>query len=113
MTSDMYQSSFSSRPQPPISTLFPYTTLFRSLQLAARVEQWRRRGAAVELLSRQQVLRLTGSGQPQHLLARQQRSEEHTSELQSQSNIVCRLLLEKKNYTEGGQFNEAIKWNAI
>src|SRR5438270_11689382 len=72
MTSDMYQSSFSSRPQPPISTLFPYTTLFRSLQLAARVEQWRRRGAAVELLSRQQVLRLTGSGQPQHLLARQQ-----------------------------------------
>src|SRR5256885_14015090 len=47
--------------RPPRSTLFPYTTLFRS-QLAARVEQWRRRGAAVELLSRQQVLRLTGTG---------------------------------------------------
>src|SRR2546430_17363503 len=67
--------------RPPRSTLFPYTTLFRSrcdavrtgwiqpaaseaalLQLADRVEQWRRRGAAVEFLSRQEVLRLTGSG---------------------------------------------------
>src|SRR2546430_12396555 len=67
--------------RPPRSTLFPYTTLFRSrcdavrtgwiqpaaseaalLQLAARVEQWRRRGAAVELLSREQGQRLTGSG---------------------------------------------------
>src|SRR6266478_3394182 len=102
-------------------------------QLAARVQQWGRRGAAVELLSRAEVLRLTGSGSycgglldrrggtvqplsyvrglaealgrcggriftrsPALKLTRTARSEEHTSELQSQSNLVCRLLLEKK-----------------
>src|SRR2546430_4090230 len=64
--------------RPPRSTLFPYTTLFRSV--AAVVEpQWSRREHRVEELAR-----AVG------------RSEEHTSELQSQSNLVCRLLLEKK-----------------
>src|SRR5688572_31579659 len=63
----------------PRSTLFPYTTLFRS-QLQPR------RGADVV---RRYVRRHR----------RRQRSEEHTSELQSQSNLVCRLLLEKKNNT--------------
>src|SRR2546427_5619539 len=80
--------------RPPRSTLFPYTTLFRSLLehadrrhlarhaapaaargLARRVDPWQ---ARPELL----------------------RSEEHTSELQSQSNLVCRLLLEKKKKTK-------------
>src|SRR2546430_12242397 len=70
--------------RPPRSTLFPYTTLFRS--------------RAVNLL-------LTGSRgvvvcglylSAQEKQKKQQRSEEHTSELQSQSNLVCRLLLEKK-----------------
>src|SRR5438093_8979124 len=62
--------------RPPRSTLFPYTTLFRSarhrrdLRLASRAAGWRRRRAL--------------------------RSEEHTSELQSLTNLVCRLLLEKK-----------------
>src|SRR6266478_9166018 len=61
--------------RPPRSTLFPYTTLFRSLargQTTARERSWPGRRPI-------------------------ERSEEHTSELQSQSNLVCRLLLEKKN----------------
>src|SRR5688572_32281171 len=74
--------------RPPRSTLFPYTTLFRSLALNAGAQsvddltlvdcrlppKMKRIGAAIGY-----------------------RSEEHTSELQSQSNLVCRLLLEKKN----------------
>src|SRR2546430_10928129 len=65
--------------RPPRSTLFPYTTLFRSDQRAQPVERRDREG--VRALGQQRV---------------QPRSEEHTSELQSQSNLVCRLLLEKK-----------------
>src|SRR2546430_12554399 len=76
--------------RPPRSTLFPYTTLFRSATEArARVEQ-------------EVVHRIGAQGlrcERVHEAARAQvieRSEEHTSELQSQSNLVCRLLLEKK-----------------
>src|SRR5438270_13484039 len=85
-------------PRPPRSTLFPYTTLFRSLRGAGR------------LLARQaQRLRLPGGRHPGAAAAvrlrqrrrRAHRSEEHTSELQSQSNLVCRLLLEKKKTTHG------------
>src|SRR5688572_32430117 len=77
--------------RPPRSTLFPYTTLFRSRRRLAQ-----RAGIA-------------GGGRQQHLTYQHgigrmrdvegQRSEEHTSELQSQSNLVCRLLLEKKKNT--------------
>src|SRR2546430_10072676 len=70
--------------RPPRSTLFPYTTLFRS------------RRAAREL--RRQVLHRLRSQHSQP--GAEHRSEEHTSELQSQSNLVCRLLLEKKKQTE-------------
>src|SRR2546427_8837787 len=75
--------------RPPRSTLFPYTTLFRSaLRLKPeQVEAHNNFGAALQEL-----------GQPEAALAHY-RSEEHTSELQSQSNLVCRLLLEKKNLT--------------
>src|SRR2546430_13389049 len=69
--------------RPPRSTLFPYTTLFRSA--AARTE------VVVGDEVARQLRRLL-------LLGARQRSEEHTSELQSQSNLVCRLLLEKKKY---------------
>src|SRR2546427_6241921 len=69
--------------RPPRSTLFPYTTLFRS--------RWRCRRAA-GLADRLHAWPCTGAG----LVGRGRRSEEHTSELQSQSNLVCRLLLEKK-----------------
>src|SRR2546430_11414320 len=69
--------------RPPRSTLFPYTTLFRSHR-RSRIDRDRDVGGAGE--------RAIAGGQPQHI----GRSEEHTSELQSQSNLVCRLLLEKK-----------------
>src|SRR5256885_5243428 len=70
--------------RPPRSTLFPYTTLFRSDLLAERAAQLRR-----HLVARQVAAR-DPDRLPDH------RSEEHTSELQSPCNLVCRLLLEKK-----------------
>src|SRR2546430_5615569 len=71
--------------RPPRSTLFPYTTLFRSL---CRFTSNRCRDPSVS--------RPDGS---HRFPALSPRSEEHTSELQSQSNLVCRLLLEKKKKT--------------
>src|SRR2546430_6849963 len=70
--------------RPPRSTLFPYTTLFRS-EIAERKQTEERLKAT--------ALRLERSNRELQDFAR---SEEHTSELQSQSNLVCRLLLEKK-----------------
>src|SRR3712207_8423211 len=95
--------------RPPRSTLFPYTTLFRSSGMAperwvgqrlvrawcasaqartwATVRGWRVEGTATH------SLRKRGA---RYLLSRRARSEEHTSELQSRQYLVCRLLLEKK-----------------
>src|SRR2546430_9235801 len=91
--------------RPPRSTLFPYTTLFRSghpcvwpvARPNARFRPRRRtptviRPASVEVY---RPIRAT-------------RSEEHTSELQSQSNLVCRLLLEKKKKTAFTNFNTSV-----
>src|SRR2546427_8048614 len=82
--------------RPPRSTLFPYTTLFRSLELLRVLEEV---DDLLELLLRLIAARDVGEGDlggvPRKQL-RLRRSEEHTSELQSQSNLVCRLLLEKK-----------------
>src|SRR5688572_31201317 len=74
--------------RPPRSTLFPYTTLFRSVGPARGVV-----GVRVAAIKRPQAIRAFA-----HLPheSGRYRSEEHTSELQSQSNLVCRLLLEKK-----------------
>src|SRR2546430_13330663 len=87
--------------RPPRSTLFPYTTLFRSLEFARRDEGLhgipRRRDDAGQALPHRGVVvddEHHGGGD-RHQRPRS-RSEEHTSELQSQSNLVCRLLLEKK-----------------
>src|SRR2546430_12367198 len=66
--------------RPPRSTLFPYTTLFRSH----------------DDLAERPAFDLSGVPASGHVPKRAERSEEHTSELQSQSNLVCRLLLEKK-----------------
>src|SRR5438876_8413482 len=79
---------------PPRSTLFPYTTLFRSLDLAAKrqVGKVSLRFADVREVEAQH--REPGARQA---FAEQLRSEEHTSELQSPVHLVCRLLLEKKN----------------
>src|SRR2546430_12565430 len=82
--------------RPPRSTLFPYTTLFRS-----REEQSERTGIFTSGIvstreGRRIALFFTGRKHAGENLAEVLRSEEHTSELQSQSNLVCRLLLEKK-----------------
>src|SRR5688572_31378034 len=94
--------------RPPRSTLFPYTTLFRSS------DYWRPPFYLLEdyfetwLVNAKDVKHLPGRPKTDRLdavwlckVAERQmlRSEEHTSELQSQSNLVCRLLLEKKNKT--------------
>src|SRR5688572_31822462 len=101
------------RRRPPRSTLFPYTTLFRSRRLAARrgvehaMDRLARLDRPFELASGERP-RLLGNvsrrpcgevlgriqGLGRRFLAAPIRSEEHTSELQSQSNLVCRLLLE-------------------
>src|SRR3712207_7332289 len=83
--------------RPPRSTLFPYTTLFRS--------QVRQLGASRDVRVLEHVERLLHAAGAQvdrvHELAPDllQRSEEHTSELQSRQYLVCRLLLEKKKHT--------------
>src|SRR5207249_5350969 len=102
--------SFTSRPPPPPSTLFPYTTLFRSHRRSDRRRAWRdargrkrptRIGRARAGARRNAnggtaaARRISTPGHP--TLARGgRRSEEHTSELQSRFDLVCRLLLEKK-----------------
>src|SRR2546422_5474807 len=93
--------------RPPRSTFFPYTTLFRSRaprngatlrQLArARQQRYGRRvdlaGGAARL---EQVPQVPEQAEPRHVRRGVDRSEEHTSELQSRLHLVCRLLLEKK-----------------
>src|SRR2546430_9437282 len=89
--------------RPPRSTLFPYTTLFRS-------RCGRGYAAPGAVLDRDRALqprprpcrRIARIERRCHLADLSQRSEEHTSELQSQSNLVCRLLLEKKKTVNTG-----------
>src|SRR5258705_3224312 len=82
--------------RPPRSTLFPYTTLFRSVsQHPLGVD------AGLDRVEERRVGRAQGDvglsgGQQVHAVGRWDRSEEHTSELQSLRHLVCRLLLEKK-----------------
>src|SRR2546430_4080544 len=95
--------------RPPRSTLFPYTTLFRSQRSSApllrhsttppphRLGAYAQKNRSRELENEHD----SGGVRPLHRVpAPRSRSEEHTSELQSQSNLVCRLLLEKKKNKE-------------
>src|SRR5256885_13118327 len=93
--------------RPPRSTLFPYTTLFRSWSWSGRRAPRAPRSSAARLQHRKGAQR---EGRPSSLGAPREegrpsrwapfrRSEEHTSELQSPCNLVCRLLLEKKKHT--------------
>src|SRR5947207_7389350 len=90
------------RRRPPRSTLFPYTTLFRSFRNDSRSQR------TLSVIRCNHKLRTAAVPEPQDWRALFQqvipignwlvvRSEEHTSELQSHSDLVCRLLLEKKN----------------
>src|SRR5687768_17815777 len=98
--------------RPPTSTLFPYTTLFRS-QVEHQPGQW---GAVLLFQGRQRALEVRRGGFAEvrdahiaepafqqlvtHAVHLHGRSEEHTSELQSRLHLVCRLLLEKKKNTK-------------
>src|SRR5256885_10303683 len=92
--------------RPPRSTLFPYTTLFRSVARTAAVgragdvlfPQLRARSLGQEAVNRQASLRSATSAGRRCRAAKRGRSEEHTSELQSPCNLVCRLLLDKKKH---------------
>src|SRR5437773_9045018 len=85
--------------RPPRSTLFPYTTLFRSVPSA-------RRGSRPAVRSRYRGPRWQTDS------ARPARSEEHTSELQSHHDLVCRLLLEKKNKTYGCKSSDQLSYGS-
>src|SRR5206468_10477818 len=82
-------------PRPPSSTLFPYTTLFRSIRARAAAPASWPGGAGGGGQSLHPAVRLSG-GRAAAAGVLRNRSEEHTSELQSRSDLVCRLLLEKK-----------------
>src|SRR2546425_1484233 len=94
--------------RPPRSTLFPYTTLFRSVCIVFapvpvhHLSQWRRGdyGPDFKLVGRAKDDYLAQTTKVWPELSRQSRSEEHTSELQSLAYLVCRLLLEKKKNTK-------------
>src|SRR5258707_10968656 len=88
--------------RPPRSTLFPYTTLFRSsaeprgsVHAATRVRSHQRARVVRKFLPVRHPARF----HPRRTRRRPNRSEEHTSELQSRQYLVCRLLLEKKKHT--------------
>src|SRR3712207_7232548 len=90
--------------RPPRSTLFPYTTLFRSTRKASGVMSTEKAGGRVEKNVVRDVVymggmcpRCEGMGSVSDFDLTALRSEEHTSELQSRQYLVCRLLLEKKN----------------
>src|SRR5438034_6589954 len=94
-------------PRPPRSTLFPYTTLFRS---PLGVDNWPDQRIESPALTALFMLFGIGRGQPKAIGDRCHecgfsRSEEHTSELQSHSDLVCRLLLEKKK--------QGVRWNRV
>src|SRR2546427_7795545 len=85
--------------RPPRSTLFPYTTLFRSHLPLPRRRPKRNQHRSRNSVNRRGPFRPRPKPAPspsRRCVKRLPRSEEHTSELQSQSNLVCRLLLEKK-----------------
>src|SRR5437660_7204260 len=88
--------------RPPISTLFPYTTLFRSEAEHAEAATSR------HLVTGDVAARVPHSGMRQrHQLPDGGRSEEHTSELQSRGHLVCRLLLEKKKKKPTNNIDES------
>src|SRR5690348_17899826 len=97
--------------RPPRSTLFPYTTLFRSLARQTQVRE--NRGPITQVSDRHGSAPSRRSPDPAPFVEvdheRLDRSEEHTSELQSPVHLVCRLLLEKKKDTEPAYYQTSCK----
>src|SRR2546427_6463082 len=91
--------------RPPRSTLFPYTTLFRSRRKEALTENPKANRSTSPGLIRQPARSMQALNST--------RSEEHTSELQSQSNLVCRLLLEKKKNTKKTTYSSTTKSQSL
>src|SRR5688572_31492563 len=85
--------------RPPRSTLFPYTTLFRSSEVEPPLADRSSEGRETFLQAATSLMNDHG------------RSEEHTSELQSQSNLVCRLLLEKKKKNHQSTYHTKTQFN--
>src|SRR3712207_8314791 len=92
--------------RPPRSTLFPYTTLFRSWGPArASANAWTGRTMFFSFSSPRSTASFD-SRAPRRSRTGEERSEEHTSELQSRQYLVCRLLLEKKRHKRHGEYLE-------
>src|SRR3712207_7450871 len=96
--------------RPPRSTLFPYTTLFRSISLTVTTDSNHHPALAATkpLTQRQNTILVPYEVFVETLNVLGKRSEEHTSELQSRQYLVCRLLLEKKNPCMYFRFNPCI-----
>src|SRR2546430_10197535 len=98
--------------RPPRSTLFPYTTLFRSRSWPVPGGLFAEYSKTLQMRRRELDRYLIELAEQKTWIEGVRRSEEHTSELQSQSNLVCRLLLEKKKHdqktglTTFGQFQQ-------
>src|SRR3712207_8815480 len=95
--------------RPPRSTLFPYTTLFRSWATASRMAS----GSCTDAVTGWVIVRMSqvtwsSTCASSRVGSSSTRSEEHTSELQSRQYLVCRLLLEKKNNYEGAHSTDDI-----
>src|SRR5256886_5337038 len=111
--------------RPPRSTLFPYTTLFRSHDEGVGRYRGLRGGQVVPVSAESAALLVKPDVARRQMDAETPtpradpgpgRSEEHTSELQSQSNLVCRLLLEKKNkrdYSGAAQITQRLRWKHL
>src|SRR2546430_8491688 len=95
--------------RPPRSTLFPYTTLFRSQENISEKESILKRTYDIINLIEEQKETRRNVRKSQEKQKERYRSEEHTSELQSQSNLVCRLLLEKKKKKQTRTYQHNIK----
>src|SRR5438445_5346899 len=95
--------------RPPRSTLFPYTTLFRSRRTRPGTARISTSGASRS----SSTTRGASWGISRSETSSTRRSEEHTSELQSRQYLVCRLLLEKKKQTQNRQTPKAIKHEQV
>src|SRR2546427_8781352 len=93
--------------RPPRSTLFPYTTLFRSVNCGRPLVEFRDAESLSSALRNKSLRSLALAASPSSgPTPKISRSEEHTSELQSQSNLVCRLLLEKKKKKQKDRYTD-------